>query len=60
MVVLLRDKDLEFYRERLAGSGVICEPVLLDRALAQLKGTRLGPLAAAGAHPPWPPATTAR
>jgi hypothetical protein len=42
VVVFLRDQDLDFYRDRLEGSGVICEPVLLDRALAQLKGTRLG------------------
>ncbi|MCF8031898.1 MAG: CDP-glycerol glycerophosphotransferase family protein [Desulfarculaceae bacterium] len=42
VVVLLRDQDLKFYRERLEGSGVVCEPVLLDQALGQLKGTRLG------------------
>lgn len=42
LVVFLRDEDLEHFGPRLEGGNVLCRPVLISQALAQLKGTRLG------------------
>ncbi|RJX34044.1 MAG: hypothetical protein C4525_07865 [Desulfarculus sp.] len=42
LVVFLRDEDLEHFAPRLEGGNVLCRPVLMPQALAQLKGTRLG------------------
>jgi hypothetical protein len=44
IVVLLKDGDVEFYRERLAAPEVVVEPVLYDRAMAVLKGNALNRL----------------
>lgn len=42
LVIFLRDEDLGHFAPRLEAGNVLCRPVYMAQALAQLKGTRLG------------------